>query len=350
MDFMSVCNNVFLGIFLKLVKDGLKLIQIIGPILLIVSLGFIFIKLIQHPDDKKLFSKIKNALLALVIVFFVPTIVIAVLGMVDEASEFGACWKNGGSGSFGNPEYIDVNGDNDKVNIIGNSQYEQGVPGSTNNGSSSSGSSSSSSSGSSSGTGSNQSSSGTSKPSNNSSSGVGVIGTHTNSKNNITYNLYNQASKEWQGYYYSSGETIQQNGCMNTSVAVVSSAYNKSITPVTVFSKYRHSSPKSSIPKLTNNAFSCSSGKTGKNDIVNALNNGDVVVIKVYGKNKGGSSPFTSSQHYMALIDINGSNVFIGNAYSNSTHGKSGWFNIDKVLTSIQTAEYCYPSSSLKGN
>ena len=51
----------------------------------------------------------------------------------------------------------------------------------------------------------------------------------------------------------------------------------------------------------------------------------------------------------MALIDINGSNVFIGNAYSNSTYGKAGWFNIDKVLTSIQTADHCYLSSSVKG-
>lgn len=342
MDYLAVCNNAVLGVFLKLVKDGLSLIQIIGPILLIVSLGFTFVKLIQHPDDKKLFPRIKNALLALVIIFFIPMIVIAVLNMVDEDNEFGACWRSGGTVNSGNPDYIPVD-DKDKVNVIGGSQYEQGTPGATNGNSSNSSSSSSSSNSSNSSNNSNVTTSG-------SGSSVGVIGKHTNSKNNITYNLYNQASKEWTGYTYSSGETIQQNGCMNTSVAVVSSGYNKSINPVTVFSKYRHTSPKSAIPKLTNNAFSCSSGKTTKNDIVSALNNGDVVVIKVYGKNKGGSSPFTSSQHYMALIDINGSDVFVGNAYSNSTHGKSGWFNIDKVLTSIKTAEYCYPSNSLKGN
>lgn len=337
MFFISVCNNAFLGIFLKLVKDGLKLIQILGPLLLIISLTYTFIKLMQRPDDKKLFARIKNSLLSLVIVFFIPTIVIAVLNMVDEASEFGACWKNGGSGGFGDPNYIDVNKDKNKVNIFGDSNYEQGVPGTSNNGSSSNNNSSS---GSSSNGNSNNGSS---------SNSIGVIGTHTNSKNKITFNLYNQASDEWNGYTYSSGETIKQNGCMNTSIAVVSSGYDKSINPVTVFNKYRHSRPKSSIPKLTNNAFSCSSGKTSKSEIVNTLNNGNIVIIMVYGSKKGGNSPFTSSQHYMALIDINGSNVFIGNAYSNSTHGKAGWFNIDKVLTSIQTADYCYPSDSLKG-
>ena len=348
MDYIAVCNNAVLGVFLKLVKDGLSLIQIIGPLLLIVSLGFTFVKLMQHPDDKKLFPRIKNALLALVIIFFIPMIVIAVLNMVDEDSEFGACWRSGGTVNSGNPDYIPVD-DKGKVNVIGDSEYEKGNPTQSNDDSSCSvcTSNSSSSTSSSSSSSSSNNNNGTSSGS---GSSVGVIGKHTNSKNNITYNLYNQASKEWKGYTYSSGETIQQNGCMNTSVAVVSSGYNKSINPVTVFSKYRHTSPKSAIPKLTNNAFSCSSGKTSKNDIVSALNNGDVVVIKVYGKNKGGSSPFTSSQHYMALIDINGSDVFVGNAYSNSTHGKSGWFNIDKVLTSIQTAEYCYPSNSLKGN
>ena len=75
----------------------------------------------------------------------------------------------------------------------------------------------------------------------------------------------------------------------------------------------------------------------------------DVKEVHNDGRNKGGSSSFTSSQHYMALIDLNGSNIFVGNAYSNSGHGKAGWFDIDKVLTSVKTADHCYPSSSVKG-
>ena len=48
----------------------------------------------------------------------------------------------------------------------------------------------------------------------------------------------------------------------------------------------------------------------------------------------------------MALIDLNGSNIFVGNAYSNSGHGKAGWFNADNVLTSVQSADYCTPNKS----
>lgn len=330
MLYLVSCSDPVLGVFLRIAKSILSLIQIIGPLLSICSIVFLLIRMMQNPEEKKFKKKLINSCIALGALFFIPMLVTVVLNMVDESSNFGACWKSAGSG-FGNSSYINPNGNNNRVNIIESSNYESGVPGTTNNGSSSSSSSSSSTSYS---------------PT---TSGNGVIGTHTNSKNGIVYNLYNQSSKEWQGHNYSSGQTIAQNGCMNTSVAVVSSGYNKSITPVTVFNKYRHSHPRTAISGLTGGAYSCSSGSTSKNSIVNTLSAGNVVVIKVYGKNKGGSSSFTSSQHYMALIDINGSNVFIGNAYSNSTYGKAGWFNIDKVLTSIQTADHCYLSSSVKG-
>ena len=50
----------------------------------------------------------------------------------------------------------------------------------------------------------------------------------------------------------------------------------------------------------------------------------------------------------MALLDINETSIYIGNAYSSSGNGKTGWFAIDKVLTSVNTADYCIPSDSLK--
>ena len=51
----------------------------------------------------------------------------------------------------------------------------------------------------------------------------------------------------------------------------------------------------------------------------------------------------------MALIDIDSSNdkIFVGNAYSSSGRGLSGWFSSSEVLTSVQTAEVCVPSQSL---
>ena len=327
MLYLVSCNNAVLGVFLGIFKNLLSIIQIVGPLLAICSLVYLLIKMMQHPDDKKLPKKIFNSCFALVVLFFIPLLVTVVLNMVDDSTDFGACWKSGGK-SAGSAGYINPNKDNNRVNIIGDSNYESGVANSTNNGTS---------------TSSNRYEDNTSSVTN-SKSNVGVIGTYTNSKNGIVYNLYNQSSSAWEGYTYSSGQTIAQNGCMNTSGAVVASGYDKSITPVTVFNKYRHSHPRTAISGLTNNKFNCSSGSTSKSKIVNTLNEGNAVVIMVYGKKKGGSSSFTSSQHYMALIDINGSNVFIGNAYSNSTHGKTGWFDIDEVLTSIQVADYCIPT------
>ena len=339
MLYLVACNNAVLAVFFRIAKSLLSLMQIIGPLLAMASLVYLLIKMMQNPEDKKLTKKIFNSCLALVILFFVPLLVTVVLNMVDDSSEFGACWKNASTtGSFSNPGYIDT-GDNNRVNIIGGSQYEKGQANSSNNGSSSTSSRETSSS-------SNTSSTSSSTTTSSTSSGNGVIGTHTNSKNGLTFNLYNQASDAWKGHNYSSGQTIAQNGCMNTSVAVVSSGYDKSITPVTVFNKYRHSHPRTGISSLTNGAFSCSSGSTNKTNIVNALSEGKIVVIMVYGRNKGGSSAFTSSQHYMALIDLNGSNIFVGNAYSNSGHGKAGWFDADKVLTSVQSADYCTPNKS----
>ena len=142
--FLSGCNNAFLGSTLGIFKGLLSIIQICGPILLILSLVYTFVKLMQNPEDKKLINRLKNSCLALALIFFIPLLVNVLLNMVDETSSFGACWKSAGSSGFGNSNYIEVNNDNDRVNIIGNSDYEQGVPSSSDNGNSSSGTTTSS--------------------------------------------------------------------------------------------------------------------------------------------------------------------------------------------------------------
>lgn len=123
---MSVCNSSLLSGVLGVFKSLLSIIQLFGPLLLIVSLIYTFIKLMQNPDDKKLISRIKNSFLALVVVFFVPLFVTMTLNLVDESSSFGACWKNAGNGGFGSPNYIEMDSDKDRVNIVGGSEYEKG--------------------------------------------------------------------------------------------------------------------------------------------------------------------------------------------------------------------------------
>ena len=69
---LSGCSSPELASILGIAKKLLDLIQIFGPILLIISLGFTFVKLMQHPDEKKLVARLKNSALALVLVFFIP--------------------------------------------------------------------------------------------------------------------------------------------------------------------------------------------------------------------------------------------------------------------------------------
>ncbi len=132
MFYLVACNNAVLGVFFRIAKSLLSLIQIIGPLLSIISLAYLLIKMMQNPEDKKLSKKIFNSCLALILLFFIPLVVTVALNMVDESTDFGACWKSNGNG-FGNSGYINTDNDNNRVNIIGNSDYESGDSNSSSN-------------------------------------------------------------------------------------------------------------------------------------------------------------------------------------------------------------------------
>ena len=313
-----VCSDPGLANILAIIKKVVNIIWMIGPILAIISGVIILIKMMSNPDEKKYKPLLKNCITALLMLFLIPMLINAIMGLFDETFEVAACWNYAENVSTTGQSSSYIDNDEEKSSILRDpSEYE--VKEDTSSGSSSS-----------------------------SSSAGTTSSTHTSSINKIKYNVYNQADSRWGSTTYSSGNTIAQVGCMITSVAVVSSAYNSSITPLTVFnSAHRNNHPRNGINALASGYFSCTSGSTSSSSIKSALSNGQVVVIKVYGKKKNGSSPFTSSQHYMALIDINGSNIFVGNAYSSSGHGVAGWFSSSEVLTSVQAADYCTPTSSL---
>lgn len=179
---------------------------------------------------------------------------------------------------------------------------------------------------------------------------------HKSSITGITYNLYNQMDPRWSNIQTGGGDNIGQIGCMVTAVAVVSSSVNTSITPATVVEqKLGTSHPYTSIPKLTNGKYNCTmkrpSSSFTNQSIIDALYDGKVVIVKVWGKNRGGRSPFSPAQHYMAIIDVKSENnttqFFIGNSYSlnkAAKYAQTGWFNASEVLTSYQTAEVCTPA------
>ena len=141
LDIASMCSDSALAVILPIARRILTFIQIIGPLLCIISLTVSFVSLMMNPDEKKEPGKIKNKIIALVLLFFIPTIVNAVMGILDDSTEFSRCWRYGTTVvNNGNSTITtDPNGKT-KVNpaIVDPSQYENGVPKADNNNSNSS--------------------------------------------------------------------------------------------------------------------------------------------------------------------------------------------------------------------
>lgn len=128
-QFLVDCSSPELAVILGAIKKILNIIQILGPVLLICSLVYLFIKLMQNPEDKKLKSRIKNSALALVFIFFIPLLVDVVMKMTDSSFQVSACWNQNTSVNL-SPSYIKTNNDNEnRKNVLGNSfDYEKGTP------------------------------------------------------------------------------------------------------------------------------------------------------------------------------------------------------------------------------
>ena len=53
MLYLVSCSDPVLGVFLRIAKSILSLIQIIGPLLSICSIIFLLIRMMQNPEEKK---------------------------------------------------------------------------------------------------------------------------------------------------------------------------------------------------------------------------------------------------------------------------------------------------------
>ena len=94
LEIISACSDPALAALLSVVRKGLSLIQIIGPILALISLSLHFIRLVKNPDDKKGLKRIDISIQALLLLFFVPMFVNAVMGWMDTSTQFSSCWNN----------------------------------------------------------------------------------------------------------------------------------------------------------------------------------------------------------------------------------------------------------------
>ena len=84
LDMVSTCGNPALANLFYIAQRMVTIIQIIAPILAIIALGINLTKSVMNPDDKKNFSMYKNWIIALVMVFAIPTLVNATMGILGE--------------------------------------------------------------------------------------------------------------------------------------------------------------------------------------------------------------------------------------------------------------------------
>jgi len=118
----GLCSDYGIVHMVKIVKNVFQMIQIIGPILAIISLAIIFFRLMSvsydYDSDKKYEkdkARIKNCIIALLVTFFLPLLVNLVMGATFMANTFeiSACWKEADLVTLGNAEYINNDGAND---------------------------------------------------------------------------------------------------------------------------------------------------------------------------------------------------------------------------------------------
>ena len=137
LEVIQECSSADLQIFMQVVKKILSLIHIIAPIVLMISLFINFTKLVKNPDDKKLLPKVRNSAIAAVVIFFIPTIVDAVMAMVSNSNTISACWNETIEYNYKTPSYVEPNNNSDKKNILQNpDDYQKGQPQNNNSGSS----------------------------------------------------------------------------------------------------------------------------------------------------------------------------------------------------------------------
>lgn len=114
LDIGSACSNPVLIPILSAVKKGITLIQIIVPIVLIISASISIFQLVTNPEKKGGNKTIVNKFIAAAIVFFVPFLVNMAMGLVGENTSISSCWNAGGNYSGGNSTYVDPNGNSGK--------------------------------------------------------------------------------------------------------------------------------------------------------------------------------------------------------------------------------------------
>ena len=130
---ISNCGDVSLASLLIIVKRIMTLIQIIVPLLLIISVIIGFYQLMADPEDKKQPKKVLNKFIAAVVIFFIPVFMNLVMSIVGQGSNFSSCWMDAEELMSPSVGYMPIDDEREKKKFINDGEYEPGVVNNSNN-------------------------------------------------------------------------------------------------------------------------------------------------------------------------------------------------------------------------
>ena len=125
----SMCSDPGLANILSIIKKFVNMLWVVGPILAIIAAAINGFKLMSNPEEKKYKGLFKNSIMALLILFMLPTIVNVVMGALGDSFEFTACWNTNTNVSVGGQGgYIDDSGGNKSGSMLTDpDEYETGT-------------------------------------------------------------------------------------------------------------------------------------------------------------------------------------------------------------------------------
>ena len=88
-----LCENYGIVVLMYIASKFIDILQIIVPILEIIGLGINLVKAVTDPEDKKVLSRIKNCIIALIMVFIIPVLVNTTMSLVTSGYSIEGCFE-----------------------------------------------------------------------------------------------------------------------------------------------------------------------------------------------------------------------------------------------------------------
>ena len=129
----SCCSDPGLAAILNSARNIISIIQIIAPLLLLIVASIEFTKSMVNPERKAGLKRIQNMFVSAAVVFFVPIIVDAFLGILPADFQLSDCWQQaktmGESSRKLDAEYVSPYEQEGRHSILVNpDEYQKGTP------------------------------------------------------------------------------------------------------------------------------------------------------------------------------------------------------------------------------